>query len=325
VTTRRSFLQLTIGLGGALAYHDLPHPERVDDELVDLLTERTRILRAGATEVVGPLIPFLERHCRLLCELIADAPPEYRQGLGRLAAETAWLAANAHSDNSDDQESLHWGATAARLARVAGDHDLRAHAVSRITRTYLSLGDADRALAATNRVDLARMSPFGRARIEVHRALAYARLPAEPHGARTRQALEALDAAHDVLLSDTDTPRPEWVWWFDDAAFLRSWEAEVLRSLVIPELAVPVFRSALIVAAEEDVRELPFLQAGLAEVVAQADDLAAAADEAIRAVVLARAVGADAALRRVRSVHRIIVERAPASRHARSLREALRS
>jgi hypothetical protein len=111
-------------------------------------------------------------------------------------------------------------------------------------------------------VDLARVSPFGRARIEVHRALAYARHPTEPHRARTWHALEALDAVHDVLLSDTDTPRPERVWWLDDAAFLRSWQAEVLRSLAIPDLAVPVFRSALIVAAEEDVRELPFLQAG---------------------------------------------------------------
>jgi len=324
VVTRRSFLQLVVGLGGAMVDQNFARQGRVDGELVDLLSDRTRALRAGATELVLPLISSLERHCRLLCDLLATAAPEYRQAIGRMAAESAWMAANAHSDNSDDQQSLYWGKTAARLAGMIGDHDLRAHAISRISRTYLSLGDAERALAAAERADLTRTSAYGRARIEVHRALAFARLESHSFRARTTQALTALDAAREALRSPQD-PRPDWVWWSDDAAYVTSWEAEVLRSLAIPDLAVPVFRSALLTAAHDDVRESPFLQAGLAEVIAQGGDLATATDEAIRAIVLAKAVGAEAALGRVRQVYRIVSERAPASRYARSLREALSS
>lgn len=323
MTDRRSFLTLVLGAGTVLAYDALASPLPTDETALDTLAQRSRALRIAATETIDPLL--LERHCLLLCELLDNVAGDIWWHVGRFAAESAWLAANAHSDSGDDQASLRWGGVAARLARRVGDHDLRAHALSRVCRSYLSLGEASLALQAIERVDLASLSPFGRVRVEVHRALAVARLPGEPHGHRTSSALEALGAAHEALASAPPHARPEWVWWTDDGGFLRTWEAEVLRSLEMPELAVPAFHAALATAATEDVREMPFLQAGLAQVVAQAGDLAAAADEAIRAVVLARAIGAEAALSRVRAVHRVINDRAPASRHARSLREALRS
>lgn len=99
----------------------------------------------------------------------------------------------------------------------------------------------------------------------------------------------------------------------------------MLRSLVIPNVAIPVFRDAVVAATMEDNRELPFLRAGLAEVTAQSGDVEEASEEAIRAFVLAKAVHADAALARVRRLYRSLSERAPDSRHVRALRDALRS
>lgn len=332
MVSRRTFLTLVTGVGSTLVYHsssdqNFPDGARIDNDLVELLAGRTRALRASSTEAVEPLIPRLETHGRLLFELFRSAPREHRNMIGRMAAEVAWLTANAHSDNADDQQCLHWAAGAARVAREVEEHDLYAHAVSRVSRTYLSLKDAARAVAAIRKIDVARLSPYGQARTEVHRALSLARLEVETPQVRTKAALDALDVAHEALLGDAGPgdARPSWVWWSDDAGFLASWRAEVLRSLNLPRLAVPTFRSALAVAAIEDNRERPFLQAGLAEVIAQRGDVDEAAEEAIRAVVLAKATGTGAALDRIRKVYRALSERAPDCRHVLSLREALRS
>lgn len=111
-----------------MATGDFWHEQRIDADTVDLLAERTHRLRVGATESVAPLIPSLESFAYTLVDLLGNAPQPYRIQLGRLAAEVAWLVANAHSDNSNDRQGLRWGMTAARLARSVGDHDLRAHA-----------------------------------------------------------------------------------------------------------------------------------------------------------------------------------------------------
>ncbi|WP_045746137.1 hypothetical protein [Actinoplanes rectilineatus] len=328
MVARRSVLMMLLA-GGTLMIDRSGSPEipiRIDADAVDLLRRRTRSLRDESTEVVEPLVDRLESHAGLLSGLLGGTPRTFRVPIGQMASETAWLAANAHADNGDDRQSLEWGKRAARLAREVNDQDLRAHALTRISRTHLSLKDPAAALEALERIDARRLSPYGRARLEVHRALAYSRQETAAGPVRASSAFRALDIARESLMAaGSHSPRPEWVWWNDDEGFVKSWESEALRSLELPRLAVPAFQQAIVAAGQEDIRELPFLRGGLAEALAHGGDLDAAAEEAVRAVLLARAVDADAALGRVRALHRTLNLRAPHSRHVQSLREALRS
>ncbi|WP_230688694.1 hypothetical protein [Micromonospora sp. WMMC415] len=326
MVSRRVFLRLVFTLGGGLMTGFPEEFDSIDAEVVDLLRDRTQRLRLSATEIVHPLIPSLESHGELLARVFATAPAAYRHEVGRMASEVAWLAANAHSDNGDDRQSLDWGKRAARLARDVRDHDLRAHALTRVSRTFLSLKEPTRAVITLRKVDAAKLSHYGRARLEVHRALALARDGGECDRKHAALALKSLDVAREALmLGRTTNARPDWVWWQHDEGFVKTWESEVLRSLVMPHLAVPAFHAAVVTAAHEDVRELPFLRAGLAEVLGQGGHVDAAADEAVRAVLLVRAVDAEAALGRIRGLYRLLATRAPNNRHVRSLREALRS
>ncbi len=305
---------------------DLPFKaERVDHDVLRVLTSRVEALRVQSKETVAPVIASLEQHTRLLVRLFASADSFYYHELGRLAAETAWLTANAHSDNSADHQSLRWAKLSARLAREVGDEDLRAHAISRISRTYLDLEQPGEALSVLERVSYDSLTPFGVSRIEVHRALALSGMRSETVHNRARDALYALERTTVALLDTAPMlySRPSWVWWADDEGFIRSWEAEVLRSLVVPTIAVPVFRDAVSFASIEDHRERPFLQAGLADVLEQGGALDEAADEAIRAIILARAVRADAALSRIKRLFARLSSRASGNPYVRALGNAL--
>lgn len=256
---------------------------------------------------------------------LASADSLYYHEVGLLATESAWLTANAHSDNSADHQTLRWAKLSARLAREIGDEDLRAHAISRISRTYLSLKKPSEALSVLERVSYHSLTPFGVSRIEVHRALALSSMGSDTVRDRARDALHALERTTVALLDTAPMlhPRPSWVWWPDDEGFVRSWEAEVLRSLVVPAIAEPVFRNAVSFASIEDHRERPFLQAGLAEVLEQGGALDESADEAIRALVLARAVKADAALSRIKRLFTRLSSQASGNSYVRGLGNAL--
>ncbi len=305
---------------------DLPFKaERVNHDILRALTSKVEALRVESKETVAPVIVSLEQHTRLLVRLFASADPFYYHELGRLAAETAWLTANAHADNSADHQALRWAKLSARVARETGDEDLRAHAISRMSRTYLDLEQPDEALSVLERVSYGSLTPYGVSRIEVHRALALTKLRSDTVRNRTKEALDALERTGVALLDTAPRlyPRPPWVWWVDDEGFIRSWEAEVLRSLVVPSIAVPVFRDAVSFASIEDHRERPFLQAGLADVLEQGGVVDEAADEAIRAVILARAVKADAAFSRIKRLFARLSSRASGNSYVRALGNAL--
>jgi hypothetical protein len=141
---------------------------------------------------------------------------------------------------------------------------------------------------------------------------------------RLKQALGSLNLAAVALLDDGPSmfPRPSWIWWSDDHGFIRSWEAETLRSLT-PAVAEPAFRAAISFASKQDNRERPFLVAGLAGVLEQCDAVEEASDQAIQALVLARAVRADAAFSRIRRIYSRLSLRAPQNSYVRSLGDAL--
>jgi hypothetical protein len=322
---RRLFLWLIASMtSGGLLEATPVEPRRYNPDMLVQLANRTGILRARSLETVGPMIRALEDHSRTLLTLLGIAQGEHYRSVGALAAETAWLTANAHSDSANDDRALSWGKTAARIARDIGDQNLRAHAITRVSRTYMSLDAPAAALAVLHRVGTRQLSPHARARVEVHRALASARHLTDPSHLRARQAFVALERARIALLDEAPgTERPLWVWWRDDEAFLLSWEAETLRSLELPKLAEPVFRDILLGRRFEDNRERPFLQAGLAEIMQQRGELDEAADEGVRAITLAHAVRADGALGRVERLHARLTETAPDNPRVRALGQAV--
>jgi len=188
----------------------------------------------------------------------------------------------------------------------------------------LSLERPGDALAVLEDINYKRLTPFGISRIEVHRALAIAKSPIHTNRERLKQALGSLNLAAVALLDDGPSmfPRPSWIWWSDDHGFIRSWEAETLRSLT-PAVAEPAFRAAISFASKQDNRERPFLVAGLAGVLEQCDAVEEASDQAIQALVLARAVRADAAFSRIRRIYSRLSLRAPQNSYVRSLGDAL--
>lgn len=103
MVARRVFLRLVFTVGGGLMTVFPQDLDSIDAAVVDDLRQRTQRLRGSTTETVQPLIPALESHGELLVRVFAVAPPAFRLEVGRMASEVAWLAANAHSDNRDDE------------------------------------------------------------------------------------------------------------------------------------------------------------------------------------------------------------------------------
>lgn len=189
----------------------------------------------------------------------------------------------------------------------------------------LSLERPEDSLSVLEDINYKHLTPFGISRVEFHRALALARSRILTDRDRLKQALNSLDRAAIALLQDgpRSFPRPSWIWWSDDHGFIRSWEAETLRSLAVPAVAEPAFRNAVSFASMQDNRERPFLEAGLAEVLEQRGDIEESSDQAIRALLLARAVQANAALSRIRRLYSCLSSRAPQNSYVRSLADAL--
>jgi hypothetical protein len=139
----RGVIGLSIGPWTGVPSGDDP---RVDLDLLTQLTARNEELRAQSTVTVGPLIPQLEAHAHRLLRLLNSATSPYWNQLARLAAEMAWLTANAYADNSADFQSIRWAKLAARIADEVGDDDLKAHGLTRLSRTLLTLEQPNNSL-----------------------------------------------------------------------------------------------------------------------------------------------------------------------------------
>ncbi|MFD8965664.1 hypothetical protein ACFV0C_11750 [Streptomyces sp. NPDC059568] len=243
-----------------------------------------------ADNLFGPRHALASVHQQLsiLESLLEYARGAQRAELLRLAAQYAESAAWLHEDSSDMQRAAEWTSRAMEWANESGDQTMVAWTLFRRSQQATTRKHAARAVSlaqAAQRNESVLTSPMRAAAMQ-QEAYGYA-LDADEVSCHKR-----LDEAHDFAASpDTKGDARTGYGDFCTASYIEIQRANCWLTLDRPDLAVPVFETALNELPDAYQRDRGLAQARLALAYAGIREYDSAAAQAASALSIARSSG----------------------------------